>query len=341
VNAEILNANRARADELALPMFVLSALFLVLLAALIVVWVDIPRVAELNALNHLDTTSHTTVALLDHSQLASAVQTAPLVKRTDHIGKLIQLSLLVIWPLFWLEFLSTLRRSKGASPVAHGGVIRILACLIPPLRLTAPCAARDGQIWLPALNWQTPGKQLSKKLDRAFSKPMLMIALLILPILFIEYGLHSLVEDYAWLRMLLHVSTGFIWCAFAFEFIIMVSAADKKLLYIRKHWIDLAIILLPLISFLRSVRALRLAKLARVQKLAKMGRIYRMRGLLMKAVRALMLFEVVHRLLRVTPEKRLIKLKADYEDRLEDLEDLKTEIQQLESELASDAYVNS
>lgn len=330
--------HKERADRLALPMFALSVFFVMLLAALIVVWVDIPRVAELSALDQYNQhPAASAVARLADAQTRLAVQSTPLVQRTDSIGKIFQLTLLVIWPLFWLEYLSAFWHSDQRQPFSGGGVSRLLVCLIPPLRLATPSSAWGGRIWLPVLYWQPPGKILSRSLEREFSKPMLIIALLILPILLVEYGLHSVVEENAWLRMALHASTGFIWCAFAIEFVIMVSATDRKLAYIKKHWIDLAIILLPLISFLRSVRVLRLAKLAKVQKLSKMGRVFRMRGLLMKTLRALMLFEVINRLLRVTPEKKLAKLKATYKDRLEDLEELKSEIDELEQEACAPA----
>jgi voltage-gated potassium channel len=175
---------------------------------------------------------------------------------------------------------------------------------------------------------------LHARLERAFGKPMLIIAMLILPVLLIEFGLHSLVEANQWLQVLLHVCTGFIWCAFTIEFLIMLSATDKRFTYVKTHWIDLAIILLPLISFLRSLRVLRLARLAKVQKLAKMSRVFRVRGLAMKAMRALMLLGFVNRLLGITPEKRLAKLELLYQDQSEELMDLKEEIDGLKAELA-------
>ena len=66
--------------------------------------------------------------------------------------------------------------------------------------------------------------------------------MMILPILVIEYVFTAQVAQYAWLRLLLHVGTGVIWFAFAVEFILMVSVAEKKLAYCKKHWVDLAII---------------------------------------------------------------------------------------------------
>ncbi len=164
---------------------------------------------------------------------------------------------------------------------------------------------------------------------------MRFLSTVILPILLIEYGLHSLVEEKEWLRLALHISTGFIWCAFTIEFLILFSVTDKRLNYIKTHWIDLVIILLPLISFLRSFRVLKLAKLAKVQKIAKMGRVFRVRGLLMKALRAMMLLGFVNHLLRITPEKHLTNLKMQYDELEEELRELKVEIDELEAELNS------
>jgi len=133
--------------------------------------------------------------------------------------------------------------------------------------------------------------------------------------------------------VLIHAATGFIWFAFTVEFIVMVSATDRKIAYIKKNWLDLAIILLPLISFLRGIRALRLAKLAKVQQLAKMGRVYRMRGLGMKLLKALLLFEIVSRVLRITPEKKLQKLNQLRDECLEELDEVEADILELEKML--------
>jgi len=183
-----------------------------------------------------------------------------------------------------------------------------------------------GQFWLPGLAWQAPSRSLSLQLARRFNNPMLLIALLILPILLLEFGFRTTVEKHSWLTILIHLSTGFIWCAFAYEFIVMVSATNQKLAYIKKNWIDLAIILIPLVSFLRSVKVLRIARLARLQKLAKLSRVYRMRGLGMKAFRALMLLQFINKLIGMTPQKQLAKLKREHAVKSEELAELEADI---------------
>ena len=330
------NIHLLRANRLAPIMFGLSTLFVVLLGVLIVLWVDIPRVAEISVLSELGGTPALSEAIEeDFEAVSMMIQQRTLVKLTDPFGKMVRLTLFALWPLFWLEYLVSLRHRGRDRAITAGGKLRLLACFVPPARLAAPSAAHLGQVWLPWIGWQMPGKALLIRPERALGKPMLAIAMLILPILLTEYGLHSLVEEKAWLRVVLHVSTGFIWCAFTLEFLIKFSVTDKRLAYLKAHWIDLVIILLPLISFLRSFRVLRLTKLAKVQKIAKMGRVFRVRGLLMKALRAMMLLGFVNRLLRITPEKQLTRLKQQYDERAEELRELKVEIDELETELRS------
>ena len=326
--------HQLKATRIAPIMFGLSVIFVTLLGALIVLWVDVPRVAELSAVGGIESTDDNA---LEPEQIAALVQENALVRQVDPLARLVRWVLFLLWPLFWAEYIYSRRLKGPLSSIKHGAAFRMVACVVPPLRIAAPAAAHGGKIWLPNWGWCLPSKDLHEVLERVFGKPMLIIAMLILPVLLIEFGLNSLVEANQWLQVLLHVCTGFIWCAFTIEFLIMLSATDKRFAYVKAHWIDLAIILLPLISFLRSLRVLRLARLAKVQKLAKMGRVFRVRGLAMKAMRALMLFGFINRLLGITPEKRLAKLKLLHKEETEELVDLQEEIDELESQILKSA----
>jgi len=309
-------------NRLAPIMFGLAIGFLMVLAALIVVWVDIPRVVELATID----TGADSSARQSHAQ--------DILEKSQRSGEFLSLLLLFMWPLFIIESLFHGVMATRSGATRKQLVMRALAALVPPLRLGTPSTAWQGRLWLPVLDWQHPGKRLSLTLARFFGKPMIAIALLILPILLLEFVFKTLVAEHQWLQILIHIATGFIWFAFAVEFILMVNATDRKLGYIKKNWIDLAIILLPLISFLRSIRALRLAKLAKVQQLAKMGRIYRMRGLGMKLFRALLLFEIVNSVLRITPEKKLAKLQDERNERLEELAEIDAEIEEVQQTIS-------
>ena len=167
---------------------------------------------------------------------------------------------------------------------------------------------------------------------------MIGIALLILPVLIVEFLLKEQVARYVWLRVSLHVGTGVIWFAFAAEFILMVSIAEKKFDYIRRNWVDLAIIALPFFSFLRSLQAMRgtrLAKLAKLPQLTKLARAYRLRGTVLKAFRALVLLDVSARLFRKTPEQQLQQLRAELVVTQREARLIRLMIARLERELAT------
>jgi len=141
---------------------------------------------------------------------------------------------------------------------------------------------------------------------------MIVIAMMIMPVLIVEFFMKTQVAQYDWLRMMLHLGTGIIWFAFAAEFILMVSVADKKLRYCKEHWIDLAIIILPVFSFLRSLQLLRATALAQalgIPMLTKLARVYRLRGTAIKAFRALVLLELFQRFWGGDAERRIEKLQ--------------------------------
>ncbi len=310
------------ADALAKPMFCLSLVFLVLLAGLVVAWVDVlPDPTDAN----LVADSQGAISWIDEFWKHPAVVT----------GYVLLGALLLIWPLFLIEPLYVRSLAKGhAMPSKNRFGWSCILC--PPLRLAKSIPAKEGKIWLPRMGWRAPGKALHKEMERMFSKPMLIIAMLILPVLLIEFRFQELLQSTMWLKLLLSISMGLIWCAFTYEFILMVSSTKKKLFYVKKNWIDLAIILLPLVSFLRSFRVVRAAKVARfakLQQLTKMGRVYRMRGLLAKTIRAFLVLELVHRILRTSPEKRLQKLLAQVEDKQDELRELEKQVKSVRAEI--------
>lgn len=314
------------ADVLAKPMFCLSLLFLFLLAGLVVAWVDVlPDTVEKDAVVAAQSANQLTLDYWKHP----AIQTGYVLFKT----------LMLIWPLFLAEAMYVRWLAKGqAANIKSKSAFDWLCVACPPLRLGKSIPRKDGKIWLPRMGWRSPGKELHEELMRIFSTPMLIIALLILPVLLVEFRYQELLQSTLWLKLLLSVSMGLIWCAFACEFILMVSSTKKKLGYVKKNWIDLAIILLPLISFLRSlriVRAVKLARFAKLQQLTKMGRIYRLRGLLAKTIRAFLVLDLVHRILKTTPEKRLEKLLAQVEDRQGELRDLQQRVAAVRAELAA------
>ncbi len=68
-----------------------------------------------------------------------------------------------------------------------------------------------------------------------------------------------------------------------------------------------------------------------------MGRLYRLRGLAMRAVRALMILKLINRLLRIGPERQLKQLRAVLEEKEHEIDLLREEIQSLEKLVAQQA----
>ncbi len=231
----------------------------------------------------------------------------------------------LLYPLFWLE---TIAHYFVGSPRSHSN---LWYCLFPFLRIGGRDHATGKKIWLPWTAWKTVDRRLEHSLKRDFSIPMIVTALLVLPVIIIEFFWAAFVEDNPGWRLALQIAAAFIWAAFTFEFTVLMSVVKYRFTYMRKHWIDVAIILLPMVTF---IRAARLAQLARLNQISRAARIYRLRGLAMRLWRALVTLEIVEMLLSRDPERRLEKLKIQLEEKLEDIEFLKRDITRLHKRVA-------
>lgn len=230
--------------------------------------------------------------------------------------------LLALYPLYVLEFLAHL--ALGSNHWKQN----LLFCVLPPLRLGARDHVTGQNIWLPVLGWVAVDRELNERLERALSLPMIVIALMVLPLMGIEHFAADRVAANPWLALSLHAATGLIWLAFTAEFILMISVAERKIKYCKAHWIDLAVIMLPLVAFLRVGR---LGRLLRLQQLTKTARMYRMRGVLMKLYRAVLLLDVIDRLLRGGPEQKLPRLRETLAEKEREIAELRQEITELEA----------
>jgi hypothetical protein len=321
MQSEYSDIQRRIAGRTGMIMFWLSLIFLICIACLVVLWVDVPSLQE-----------KATGAFADDSAAEIPELVAPPALRMG-IERTVVLLMLLIWPLVIIESVfhwCTRPWNKGTRRYHW---FAFLFCICPALRMCARSPEMGERLWIPGLGWRNANKRLRRRLERHFSVPMIIIALMIMPILIVEFFLKDQVAQYAWLRLLLHVGTGVIWFAFAFEFILMVSVAEKKIAYCKKHWIDLAIILLPLFSFLRSLRLLRATKAAKVMKIpqiTKMVRVYRLRGTAVKAVQALILLDFFQRLFGGNPERTITKLQARLEEVEQEAKMLRRKISKLE-----------
>lgn len=238
----------------------------------------------------------------------------------------------VLWPCHLLEFIAAWR--IGSPRLRE----RFWCCVFPPLRLAARDHETGKRIWLPGYGWRIVSRELQDGLDQAGSIPMIAIALLVLPLIAIEFHFAEQIETNPRWAACVAAATALIWFAFALEFIVMCSLEERKLNYCLRHWLDLAIILLPLVAFLR---ALRLGRLLKLQQLTRTARVYRMRGVAMRAWRALLVLEIVRRLIHGRPEQRLKRVEEMIAQKEQELSDLRAEKNRLQVALAVKFTVHS
>lgn len=236
----------------------------------------------------------------------------------------------------WLGLLYAVILGEGlAHALTHGCGWRrhLWYCLVPPLRMGGRDHVDGGSIWLPQLGWCRVDRDLQRRLEKAFSGPMILIALAVLPLCAVDWHWVNQAVSPNWeMLVFLWVSESLIWLAFAFEFVILFSVSPKKFRYCRDHWVDLIIILAPLAGFLRLLRVARALRLSTVTRAA---RAYRLRGLSQKMFRGLLLVNLVRQAIEGDPAKRLVKLREELQDRELDLEQLRAEIANLETRLAA------
>ncbi|MBX9628716.1 MAG: hypothetical protein K2X82_33290 [Gemmataceae bacterium] len=261
--------------------------------------------------------------------------TAGLVHRAREPGvtalelEVLSIGLGALWPVFAAEAAVGLVRRGPGRPLRPGVLRAVLVLLFPPFRMGS-VDPRTGLVWLPRLGWERPGKDLYNRIDRAFGGPMILVALLILPVLGIEYLQAERVKNDPDLALALHIGAAVIWVAFATEFVLESSVHPKPLTFLKQRWLDLAIVVLPALEVIltRVVDAAPLARLLRLgralspEQLTAVNRAYRLRGLMMKGWQAFLLVGGVNRFLGNAGAARLRAVEAEIaelEDRLAEL----------------------
>lgn len=237
-------------------------------------------------------------------------------------------------PLYWIEW--GLHRRAGGRRSRRDWQ----AALFPPLRIGARDHVSGRTLWLPALGWVRATDDLEARLERQLGVPMIIVALLVLPVIAIELIWAERIAHDSRLALATQLAGAAIWLAFAVEFLVQVSIVRDRWLYLRRHWLDLAIICLPLLAFLRVLRVGRLGRLLRLNQLTKVSRTaraYRMRGLAFRVWRALLLLEAVDRWLNRDDAKRLAKLETQLAAAQAEVQRLETELQRLRTKLQAEA----
>ncbi|WP_144976745.1 hypothetical protein [Bremerella volcania] len=231
---------------------------------------------------------------------------------------------LAMYPIFWAE---SLWHFSIDSPRKWK---TLYACVLPPLRLARRDMEDGSRMWLPILGWRHIDEDLHEEVERDLSVPMIIVAVMILPLLAIDFVWAAQLEGSRPLQIVVETGYSITWLAFTMEFIVMFSIVDKKMLYLKTHWVDLLIICLPLVAFLR---AFRVTQLVRLQQVTRATRVYRMRGLALRVWRGLLAMDVISRLARMTPEAKIETLRKLIQEKQREIENLEGEIAELETQI--------
>ncbi len=96
-----------------------------------------------------------------------------------------------------------------------------------------------------------------ERLERATAMPMFMLSLLFIVLLVAE-SLVAAPQARAWISR----GTWAIWAVFALELATKTALAPNRLRYLRSHWLDVLVVLIPALRPLRVLRALNLLRIA-------------------------------------------------------------------------------
>lgn len=117
--------------------------------------------------------------------------------------------------------------------------------------------------------------------QRAFEVPILIAALLVVPVIIIQERTVSS----GWL-LATAVADWLIWGAFFAEYLVVVSLTDRRWEYTKRAWLDLAIIITSFPLLPAGLAATRLARLIRLTRVLRLLRLFRLLAILVRAQRA-------------------------------------------------------
>jgi hypothetical protein len=171
---------------------------------------------------------------------------------------------------------------SGAAAPSRCALSSSRWCRHPKPDYPPPTGCR--RVYIPIYGYLDADDDHRTRLERLFHLPMLILALLVLPVLGLEW-LQSQ-QNYSYIgqdilehpasRIATTLALVFIWLMFGIEFTVKISVATSRLQYAARNWLDIVIILLPMLRPLRAMGAARVAQL---------GRVYTLRGVAMKLLR--------------------------------------------------------
>ncbi len=210
----------------------------------------------------------------------------------------------------------------------------LLFCLIPIARLGGRDHVDQSHVWLPVLGWQKITRQTSHRLMRYFGAPMIVIALMVVPVIAFELFFDELLAANPKLKLGVDATSAFIWASFAAEFVLVLSVVNNRLRFCRQNWMNIAVIVLPVVAFLRVIQ---LGRLLRLNQLVRTTRVFRLRGLVFRAWRGIVALDLIDMIIRRDPSVRLERTKTLIAEKQDEIDVLHHEVTRLERIVAARA----
>jgi voltage-gated potassium channel len=96
-----------------------------------------------------------------------------------------------------------------------------------------------------------------QRIEQLTELPLLVLAIVMIPLLLLP-AVTDLSES---VEQAFLAGDWFIWAAFAVDYVVTLTVAPRPLSYVRSHWLEALIVVLPLLRPLRAARLLRVGRL--------------------------------------------------------------------------------
>ncbi len=204
--------------------------------------------------------------------------------------------------------------------------------LIPPLRLASRnCYKKDYIFW--NLKWRLINQELYTHIEKRFLYPILVISFFMIPFWIIE--IFSINFSNLWFFHLLNIGNAIIWSLFVAEFIILCSISKKPFNYVLAHWLELSIIILPMLALARFILISKYIQVSKTTyliwfvKIQNMLNIYRTRSVLNRIIRILIIINIVKRFYQhKNPQRYLEILQEKLKDKEQEIAKINQQIEE-------------
>jgi hypothetical protein len=257
------------------------------------------------------------------------------IMQTLHYRAEMLMILLWLWAVFGLERLIYLALCPNKT--WRSFVAALFIILFPPLHLAARRCHTKQYIWY-FTHWELVKEPLFHKIDRQFLTWIIILLIFMTPLWIMEIFFSKVVQEHILLRHVINLGNAAVWAVFVAEFIIEISITKKWQQYIIKHWIELLIILLPMLAFARFIRLAQLGSLSKLGmlqnlvissavKLQHLLNVYRARSTINRLIKLLILIDIIRRWQqRRNPHKYLARLKEQLSEKQQELAEIKIKI---------------